>query len=47
MNLYADEKETLLCYMAGMGYIEIYKYFAVTNITIWYKRKKFNESTMY
>ncbi len=40
MNLSVEEKETLLCYMAGMGYVEIAKYFAVTNTTIWYRRKR-------
>ncbi len=40
MNLSVEEKETLLCYMAGMGYVEIAKYFEVTNTTIWYRRQR-------
>ncbi len=49
MNLSVEERETLLCYMAGMGYVEIAKYFEVTNTTIWYRRqriqKKYNAIT--
>ncbi len=40
MNLSVEEKETLLCYMSGMGYVEIAKYFKVTNTTIWYRRQR-------
>jgi len=40
MNLAEEEKQTLLCYMAGMGYVEIAKCFAVTNTTIWYRRQR-------
>ncbi len=32
MNLFVEEK-TLLCYMAGMGYVEIDKNFEVNNTT--------------
>ncbi len=49
MNLSVEEKETLRCYMSGMGYVEIAKYFEVTNTTIWYRRqriqRKYNEIT--
>ncbi len=40
MNLAEEEKQTLLCYMSGMGYVEIAKYFEVTNTTIWYRRQR-------
>ncbi len=40
MKLSVEEKETLLCYMSGMGYVEIAKYFKVTNTTIWYRRQR-------
>ena len=40
MNLSAEEKETLLCYMAGMGYVETAKHFSVQLTTIWYRRQR-------
>lgn len=40
MNLSVEEKETLLCYMAGMGYVEIAKHFSVQLTTIWYRRQR-------
>lgn len=40
MNLSAEEKETLHCYMAGMGYVEIAKHFSVQLTTIWYRRQR-------
>lgn len=40
MNLSVEEKETLLCYMAGMGYVEIAKYLSVQLTTIWYRRQR-------
>ncbi len=40
MNLSVEKKETLLCYMSGMGYVEIAKYYSVTNTTIWYRRQR-------
>lgn len=40
MNLSQEEKETLLCYMAGMGYVEIAKHCAVQLTTIWYRRQR-------
>ncbi len=30
----------LTCHMSGMGYVEIAKYFEVTNTTIWYRRQR-------
>lgn len=49
MNLKPEEYETLQCYMAGMGYVEIAKHFAVQLTTIWYRRqrirKKYNAIT--
>lgn len=47
MNLSVEEKETLLCYISGMGCVEIAKHFDVQLTTIWYRRqriqRKFNE----
>lgn len=43
MNLKPEEKETLMCYMAGMGYVEIAKYFAVQLTTIWYRRQRIQQ----
>lgn len=40
MNLSVEEEETLLCYMAGMGYVEIARHFSVQLTTIWYRRKR-------
>ena len=43
MQLTQPELETLTCYMMGMQYIQIARYFSVDHSTIWRRRKRIQE----
>ena len=43
MQLTQPELETLNCYMMGMQYIQIARYFNVDHSTIWRRRKRIQE----
>lgn len=43
MKLSPEERDTLYCYMSGMGYVETAKHLAVQLTTIWYRRKRIQQ----